>query len=132
MENTNLEKDKTLAQDLKISADLALAAYEALDEKLGEDIKILDIHEISVLADYFLIAHGNNPNHVHALIDEVQDKLSALGCETKGLEGYQEGSWVLIDFGRIIVHVFSKDARLFYDLERIWSDGKIIDPKTLQ
>ena len=99
---------------------------------IGEEIKILDIHEISVLADYFLIAHGNNPNHVHALIDAVQDKLAELGVTSNHIEGYQEGSWVLIDFGRIIVHVFSKDARLFYDLERIWSDGKIIQPEQIR
>ena len=120
-----------LEQDLQISAELAKAAYEALDDKLGEDIRILDIHHISILADYFLIAHGNNPNHVHALIDEVQERLEKLGCESKNIEGYQEGSWVLIDFGRIIVHVFSKEARLFYHLERIWSDGVQMDPDDL-
>lgn len=121
----------SLEQDLQISAKLAEAAYQALDDKLGQDIRILDIHHISILADYFLIAHGNNPNHVHALIDEVQDRLAELGCESKNVEGYQEGSWVLIDFGRIIVHVFSKEARLFYHLERIWSDGVTVDPKDL-
>lgn len=120
-----------LREDMEISKKLARAAYEALDDKLGQEIKVLDIHEISILADYFLIAHGNNPNHVHALIDEVQDRLSALGCDPQGLEGYQEGSWVLVDFGRIIVHVFSKDARLFYNLERIWSDGRVISPDQL-
>ena len=78
-EKTNLEKD------LQISAKLAEAAYQALDDKLGQDIRILDIHHISILADYFLIAHGNNPNHVHALIDEVQDRLAELGCESKML-----------------------------------------------
>ena len=126
------KEEQDLGKDLAISKALAKAAYEALDDKQGQEIRILDIHEISILADYFLIAHGNNPNHVHALIDAVQDKLAELGCESKNVEGYQEGSWVLIDFGRIIVHVFSKDARLFYDLERIWSDGRKVDPDQLK
>ena len=119
-------KQDDINKDLAISAAMARIAYEALDDKQGEDIKILDIHEISVLADYFLIAHGKNQNHVKALIDEVQDKLAWSGDYVSNIEGYQEGTWVLMDFGRIIVHVFHKEARLFYDLERIWSDGKMI------
>lgn len=125
------QEKKSLLEDLAISGKMAKAAYEALDDKMGEDIKVLDIHEISVLADYFLIAHGNNPNHVKALIDAVQDKLEELGYTADHVEGYQEGTWVLLDFGRIIVHVFHKEARLFYDLERIWSDGKIVSIEKL-
>lgn len=124
-------KQNNLEKDLMISAALCKQAYQALDDKQGIDIKILDIHEISILADYFIIAHGNNPNHVRAMIDEVQDKLSAVGFDAAGIEGYGDGTWVLMDFGRIIVHVFHKEARLFYDLERIWSDGRVIDPKDL-
>ncbi len=120
------QERKSMLEDLAVSGKLAKAAFEALDDKMGEDIKILDIHEISVLADYFLIAHGNNPNHVKALIDSVEDKLDELGYSPNHIEGYQEGTWVLLDFGRIIVHVFHKEARLFYDLERIWSDGKTV------
>ena len=120
------QEKKNMMEDLAISSKMAKVAYEALDDKMGEDIKVLDIHEISVLADYFLIAHGNNPNHVKALIDSVEDKLEELGYSTNHIEGYQEGTWVLLDFGRIIVHVFHKEARLFYDLERIWSDGKTV------
>ena len=120
------QEKKNMMEDLAISSKMAKVAYAALDDKMGEDIKVLDIHEISVLADYFLIAHGNNPNHVKALIDSVEDKLEELGYSPNHIEGYQEGSWVLLDFGRIIVHVFHKEARLFYDLERIWSDGKTV------
>ena len=122
----NEKEKKAMLEDLAISGRMAKAAYEALDDKQGEEIKVLDIHEISVLADYFLIAHGNNPNHVKALIDSVEDKLAELGYTPDHVEGYQEGTWVLLDFGRIIVHVFHKEARLFYDLERIWSDGKTV------
>lgn len=122
---------KELLADLAISGKMAKAAYEALEDKQGEDIKVLDIHEISVLADYFIIAHGNNPNHVKALIDAVEDQLAEMGYTTNHVEGYHEGTWVLLDFGRIIVHVFHKEARLFYDLERIWSDGKTISIEEL-
>ena len=127
----NEQKKKSMMEDLAISGKLAKVAYEALDDKMGEDIKVLDIHEISVLADYFLIAHGNNPNHVKALIDSVEDKLEEMGYSPSHVEGYQEGTWVLLDFERIIVHVFHKEARLFYDLERIWSDGKTVNVDTL-
>ena len=127
---TDQEMQDLLA-DVAISGGMAKAAYEALEDKQGQEIKVLDIHEISVLADYFLIAHGNNPNHVKALIDSVEDKLAELGYTPNHVEGYQEGTWVLLDFGRIIVHVFHKEARLFYDLERIWSDGKTIPPEEL-
>jgi len=120
------QEKKSMMEDLAVSSKMAKVAYEALDDKMGEDIKVLDIHEISVLADYFLIAHGNNPNHVKALIDSVEDKLEEMGYSPNHIEGYQEGTWVLLDFGRIIVHVFHKEARLFYDLERIWSDGKTV------
>lgn len=121
----------SMEEDLAISGRMAKIAYDALADKMGEDIKVLDIHEISVLADYFLIAHGNNPNHVKALIDSVEDKLAEFGYTPDHVEGYQEGTWVLLDFGRIIVHVFHKEARLFYDLERIWSDGKTVSIETL-
>lgn len=123
--------DQTINNDLQISKKMCRLAYDALDDKQGMDIKILDIHNISVLADYFIIAHGNNPNHVQALIDSVDDKLSEHGFTVRSVEGYQGGTWVLMDCERIIVHVFHKDARLFYDLERIWSDGRTIDPAEL-
>lgn len=102
-------------------------AHKALDDKIGEDIRILDISNISVLADYFIIAHGNNPNHVRALIDFTEEKLNKAGYETKNIEGNHNGSWVLMDFRDIIVHVFDKESRVFYDLERIWADGHVIE-----
>ena len=107
--------------------DMVRIAYDALDDKLGEDIRILDISNISVIADYFLIAHGNNPNHVKSLIDFTEEKLNKAGYDTKNIEGNHNGSWVLMDFKDIIVHVFDKENRSFYDLERIWADGKVIE-----
>ena len=113
------------------SRKMAKLAYEALDEKKGEDIKVIDISEISVLADYFIIANGTNDSQVRALVENVEDKLSKEGYEPKLREGYGLGSWVLLDFGNIIVHVFDKENRLFYDLERIWRDGKYTDIDSL-
>lgn len=107
--------------------DMVKIAYDALDDKIGEDIKVLDISNISVLADYFIIAHGNNPNHVRSLIDYTEEKLNKAGYETKNIEGNHNGSWVLMDFKDIIVHVFDKESRVFYDLERIWADGHVIE-----
>ena len=116
---------------MKQSKKMAKLAYQALDEKLGEDIKVIDISGISVLADYFIIANGNNDSQVRALVENVEYVLSKEGFEPKQREGYGLGNWVLLDFGNIIVHVFDKENRLFYDLERIWRDGKSIDVDNL-
>ena len=94
--------------------------------RLGEDIKIIDISNVSVLADYFIIANGKNDSQVHALVDAVEEELDKNGFTVKQREGYGLGSWVLLDFGEIIVHVFDRENRLFYDLERIWRDGKTV------
>ena len=99
-------------------------AYQALDEKKGEDIKIINLEGISVLADYFIIANGTNSSQVQALVDNVEEELHKAGYSLKQREGYSNGNWVLLDFGDIIVHIFDRENRLFYDLERIWRDGK--------
>ena len=113
------------------SKQMVKLAYEALDERKGEDIKVIDISGISVIADYFIIANGTNDNQVRALVDSVEDKLAKEGFYAKQREGVGLGSWVLLDFGEIIVHVFDKENRLFYDLERIWRDGKVVDVENL-
>lgn len=111
--------------------EMARIAYNALDEKKGEDIKIIDIAGVSVLADYFIIANGNNESQVKALVDHVEECLYKAGYQLKQREGYGTGSWVLLDFSDIIVHIFDKENRLFYDLERIWRDGKDVDIASL-
>lgn len=111
--------------------EMAKIAYKALNDKKGEDIKIIDIGGISVMADYFLIANGNSDNQVRALVDNVEEEMQKAGYYVKQREGYGSGSWVLMDFGDIIVHIFDKENRLFYDLERIWRDGKMIDIENL-
>ena len=97
---------------------------DALEEKKAEDITILDISEISVLADYFVIADGNNRNQVQAMADSVEEALGRAGYEPKQIEGYQTANWILMDYKDVIIHVFSKEDRGFYDLERIWRVGK--------
>jgi ribosome-associated protein len=106
-------------------------ACKALDDKQAIDIKVLDISGVTVMADVFIIAHGNNENHVQALIDEVDRVLSKEGYEPKNVEGVKSAGWILMDYSDIIIHIFGKDDRVFYDLERIWSDGKVINIETL-
>lgn len=101
--------------------------YKALDDKQAVDIKVLDIRDVTVMADYFIIAHGNNPNHVKSLIDNTDEQLDKAGYNAKHVEGYNSASWILLDYGDVIIHIFGKDDRLFYDLERIWSSGKQIN-----
>lgn len=116
----------------KRALELAKLAIEALQDKKAEDIRIINISEVSVIADYFIIAGGNNPSQIQALSDNVEEKLGRAGCPAKQIEGYEAANWVLLDFGDIIVHVFDRENRLLYDLERIWRDGKQIDPESLK
>ncbi len=113
------------------SRTMAKLAIEALEDKKAEDIKIIDISEVSVLADYFIIAGGSNRSQIQALCDNVDEKLGRAGFPAKQTEGYDTANWVLLDFGDVIVHIFDKENRLLYDLERIWRDGKQIDKDTL-
>ena len=99
-------------------------AYQALDDKLAEDIRIVDIREISTI-------DGTNKNQVQALVDNVQEELEKAGYEMKAMEGYRVGNWVLLDFNDIIIHIFDRENRLFYDLERIWKDGKEVKAEDL-
>lgn len=113
------------------SREIALAAIEALEDKKGEDIRIIDISAVSILADYFIIASGNNRNQVQALCDNVEEKLGKMGVIQKQIEGYDNGNWILVDYRDIVIHIFDKENRLFYDLERIWRDGKFIEKENL-
>lgn len=110
---------------------MAVTALKALEDKKAIDTKIIDIREVSVIADYFLIASGSNKSQVQALADNVSESLGKAGYFPKQVEGYQSAAWILMDYGDIIVHVFSQEDRLFYDLERIWRDGKLIDTADL-
>lgn len=107
--------------------DMAKIAYEALDEKKGEAIKVIDISQISVIADYFIITNGTSDSQVKALVENVQEKLARVDHHPKQTEGNRSGTWVLLDYGDIIVHVFDKENRSFYNLERTWSDGTEVE-----
>ena len=111
--------------------EMAKMAISALEEKKAEDIRVIDISEVSVIADYFIIANGNNRSQIQDLSDEVEEKLGRAGYLMKQKEGYHNANWVLLDFVDIIIHIFDKENRLFYDLERIWRDGKVVLPEAL-
>lgn len=106
---------------------MAQIACKAIDDKKGQDIKIIDIHNVSVIADYFVIASGTNSNQVQAIVDNVEEQLGRAGFEAKQIEGNRNSSWILMDYGDVIVHVFDEENRLFYDLGRIWRDGKVLE-----
>ena len=107
--------------------DIVKKAVLALEDKKAEDIRVIDITEVSSIADYFIIANGSNQNQLQAMLDAVDEALYKEGKKAKQVEGNQQSTWILMDYEDIIVHLFSKEDRLFYDLERIWRDGKEID-----
>ncbi len=98
-----------------------------LSDKKGLDIKVIEISDVSVIADYMVIATGNSSTHVKALADEVEEQLDDMGVSVSHIEGYRSNSWILLDYIDIIVHVFSNEAREYYDLERLWEDGTVVD-----
>ncbi len=112
---------------LKDSKEMAKLAIKALEDKKAEDIRIIDISEVSVLADYFIIATGSNRSQIQALADHVQEQLGRAGYPIKQTEGYDTANWILMDYRDVIVHIFDKENRLFYDLERIWRDGRRVE-----
>lgn len=113
------------------SKEIVKAAYKALDDKKAVDIRMIDIEKVSVMADYFVIASGTNINQVKALVDNVDETLGKMGCQLKHMEGHGNSSWVLMDYGDVIIHIFDEENRLFYDLERIWRDGTIVEAESL-
>ena len=107
--------------------EIAYAVTKALDEKKGMDIKLLKIDRVSSLADYFLICTGTSNTHVKTLCDYAELTLENLGETLLGREGHRGNSWELLDFGTVVVHVFTDEARKFYDLERLWADAENVD-----
>lgn len=106
--------------------DKAALAVKAIEDKKGEAVKVIDISAISVIADYFVICNGNSLPQVDAITDNVLDSLLKEKISPKRIEGRNGSGWVLLDYGDVVVHIFNKEERLFYDLERIWRDGKYI------
>ena len=110
---------------------IAAIAAKALEDKKARDIKVLRTTEQTVLADYVVICNGTSPTHIKALVDEVDKQLSEAGEPPVRREGLRSDIWVLMDFGCVIVHVFTDEARKFYNLERLWSDAEVVDPSSL-
>ena len=111
--------------------EVALQVTKALDEKKGMDIKLLRISDVSSLADYFLICTGTSNTHVKTLCDYAEFTMEQLGEPMLGREGHRGNSWELLDFGSVVVHVFTDEARKFYDLERLWADAEVVDLKDI-
>ena len=109
------------------SKEMTTLAIKALEDKKGNDIRVIDIQDVSIIADYFIIASGSNRNQVQTMADNVEEVLGRAGYEPRQLEGYGTATWILMGYNDIIVHIFSEEDRLFYDLERIWRDGKNVD-----
>ena len=114
------------------SKELAKLACDALDDKKALEIKVINIENVSTLADYFIIASGTNHNQVQAMADNVDETLGRAGYEPKQIEGYQNANWILMDYRDIVIHIFDEENRLFYDLERIWRDGKVLEVEDLK
>ena len=110
----------------EMSREMSKIAIEALEDKKASDVRVIDISEVSVLADYFIIAGGSNRNQIQAMSDEVEKKLGQAGHEVRQIEGYETGAWVLLDFGDVIVHIFSPDRRRYYSIEDLYKESKVL------
>jgi ribosome-associated protein len=103
--------------------ELARSAADAAADKKANDVVVLDIHGLSVIADYFIICSGNSNTQVQAIAKGVRDKLAKMDYHPKAMEGYDEARWILLDYGDVVVHVFRQEEREFYNLERVWGDA---------
>lgn len=107
--------------------ELLVLAAKAADDKRAEDIVALNMQGISLIADYFLICHGNSEKQVQAIAREMKEKAEEAGVHVKRLEGFDEAKWILVDLGDVVAHVFHRDERLYYNLERLWGDAPLED-----
>ena len=107
--------------------EVAFEVTKALDSKKGMDIKLLRIDKVSSLADYFLICTGTSNTHVKTLCDYAEYEMDQLGEPMLGREGHRGNAWELLDYGSVVIHVFTEEARKFYDLERLWADAEVVD-----
>ncbi len=107
--------------------EVALLAVQALDSKKGAEIKLLETTEVTSLADYFVLCTGTSNTQIKALSDACEKALKEAGEELRGIEGHRSGTWVLLDFYSVIIHIFTDETRKFYDLERLWIDAKDVD-----
>ncbi|HZG14324.1 MAG TPA: ribosome silencing factor [Candidatus Bathyarchaeia archaeon] len=108
---------------IQVTQDLARLVVHAAEEKKAENLITLDIQNLSVIAEYFVICHGNNERQVQAIVKEIQEQAHKNGYTVRGVEGLDEGRWVLVDLGDVVVHVFHREEREFYNIERLWGDA---------
>ncbi len=106
---------------------IVAATRKAMEDKKAEKIKVIYIGEISVVADYFVICSASNSSQLEAIVDNVSEELAKIGVYSKKQEGNRNSGWILLDYGDVVIHVFLREDRDFYNLERIWSDGKVIE-----
>jgi ribosome-associated protein len=106
--------------------ELAFFAAQLVLEKKGQDVHLLEVGQVSVVADYFLLGTGNTAVQVHSICDHLLENLKKAGHQALRVEGYREGWWVVLDYGGLVVHIFQPDARIFYDLERLWSEAPLV------
>ncbi len=107
------------------------AVIKSIEDKKGMDIAVLNLAEVASFTDYFIICTGTSSRHIRALADNVQDKLGELSIRPTHIEGYKFAEWILMDYVDFVVHMFSEQARMFYELERLWQDSKRIEVKDL-
>ena len=112
---------------MRTPLEMAETAVKALDSKKAGDIKAIMTRDLTVIADYFIICTANSTTHIKTLSDEVEKKMEELGERPLRTEGYRSGGWVLVDFGCVVIHIFLKEMRDFYSLERLWSDAPELD-----
>ncbi len=105
--------------------------YDAIDDKLGQDISIINIGAVSSLCEYFVIATAGSQRQVKAIADNVEEELTKFDIEPRGKEGYDTQTWILLDYGDVMVHVFNEESRGFYNLEKLWKDAPYVDVDTL-
>lgn len=124
-ENTTLPRTEECSEN---SLKLAIEAARTADANRGQDIQVLDVREQTSIFDYFVIATGTSRRQLHAISEEIDNRLEKeLGDERMGIEGYSESSWILLDYGSIVIHLFDEETREFFALEDLWADGKKVD-----
>ncbi|MBN9653752.1 ribosome silencing factor [Halobacillus sp. GSS1] len=114
------------------SKELVNLAAQACDEKRAQDIVVLDMSEVSLIADYFLICEGSNERQVQAIARELKNQAEEHGIEVKRMEGFEQARWVLVDLNDIVCHIFHKDERHYYNLERLWGDADTVAVEGLE
>ncbi len=107
--------------------ELSQLAAKAAQDKKAEDVMLLDLRELTIMCDYFLVCTARNTQHVKAVVDGIEERLEEAGRRVRHIEGMASGRWVLMDYGDVIVHVFLPEERAFYDLERLWADARMTE-----